>query len=219
MSAALCPAGLWGRDHRPPRIRGFSRGPGRQPGQGQRTERGLPTGPVGGGFDVPPGTPGPLEPSLRERHCPWPGSSFPRLGRWNPLLLGGAESIPRQRWPCPGQRQAGARVPPALQPLSGLRAASEITQETVGTSRSLSASEGTRRSRRFPGAACHAPQGPLGPAAEGCAAGAIPVLLGADPELCSGPGLFPFLARGWKEWSIAKPNLTSPVSRSPAAPE
>lgn len=71
----------------------------------------------------------------------------------------------------------------------------------------------------LPGPACHALQGPLGPAAEGCGAGFVPVLLGADPELCSGPGLFPFLSRGWKEWDIAKPDPTSPVSRSPAAPE
>lgn len=37
-----------------------SAGPGRPPGQGQSTERGLPAGPAGEGFAVPPGTPGPL---------------------------------------------------------------------------------------------------------------------------------------------------------------
>lgn len=121
-----------------------------------------------------PARPGPRSPPLENKALPvprWWLLTAPPLGPATPRRCW---SILRQHRLCPGQRRAAARLRPSLQPLSGLGAAVGTTEEIPRTSRSLSASERIRRSRLFPRAACHAPQGPLGPAAEGCADGAVP---------------------------------------------
>lgn len=166
----------------------------------------------------PPAGPGPRSPPWENKALPVPRWRLPTAPPLGPASPRRCWSILRQRRPCPGQRRAGARLPLALQSLSGSGTAAEITQDTPRTSRSLSASEGIRGSRPFPGAACHAPQGPLGPAAEGCAAGAVPALLGADPELCSGPRLFPLFRPGMERRGDCQTRFAFPCQLRPRGP-